>query len=72
MILLLFDEFIDNFDVLSVEVLEDVFEVYDGTVLVVIYDWWFVWSFDWFLVFGVDGVVYELSEFVFDEVRVVC
>jgi ATPase subunit of ABC transporter with duplicated ATPase domains len=69
--LLLLDEPTDNLDVLSAEALEEALESYDGTVLAVTHDRWFARSFDRFLVFGADGVVYESGEPVFDETRVV-
>jgi ATPase subunit of ABC transporter with duplicated ATPase domains len=68
--LLLLDEPTDNLDVLSAEALEEALESYDGTVLAVTHDRWFARSFDRFLVFGADGVVYESGEPVFDETRV--
>jgi ATPase subunit of ABC transporter with duplicated ATPase domains len=68
--LLLLDEPTDNLDVLSAEALEEALESYDGTVLAVTHDRWFARSFDRFLIFGADGVVYESDEPVFDEGRV--
>ncbi len=41
-----------------------------ATVVAVTHDRWFARSFDRFLVFGADGVVYEASEPVWDERRV--
>ncbi|MGI8759993.1 MAG: ABC-F family ATP-binding cassette domain-containing protein [Jatrophihabitantaceae bacterium] len=67
--LLLLDEPTDNLDVLSAEALEDALESFDGTVLAVTHDRWFARSFDRFLVFGADGMVYESTEPVFDESR---
>jgi ATPase subunit of ABC transporter with duplicated ATPase domains len=69
--LLLLDEPTDNLDVLSAEALEEALEAFEGTVLAVTHDRWFARSFDRFLVFGADGVVYESSEPVFEETRVV-
>jgi ABC-type histidine transport system ATPase subunit len=40
-------------------------------VLAVTHDRWFARSFDRFVVFGADGKVYESTEPVFDETRVV-
>ncbi|HEV7207062.1 MAG TPA: ABC-F family ATP-binding cassette domain-containing protein [Jatrophihabitans sp.] len=69
--LLLLDEPTDNLDVLSAEALEEGLESFDGTVVAVTHDRWFARSFDRFLVFGADGRVYESTEPVFDETRVV-
>ncbi|MEP7020175.1 MAG: ATP-binding cassette domain-containing protein [Pseudonocardiales bacterium] len=68
--LLLLDEPTDNLDVLSAEALEEALEAFDGTVLAATHDRWFARSFDRFLVFGADGGVYESTEPVFDEARV--
>jgi ATPase subunit of ABC transporter with duplicated ATPase domains len=68
---LLLDEPTDNLDVLSAEALEEALDSFDGTVLAVTHDRWFARSFDRYLVFGADGRVYESSEPVFDETRVV-
>jgi ATPase subunit of ABC transporter with duplicated ATPase domains len=69
--LLLLDEPTDNLDVLSAEALEEALEAFEGTVLAATHDRWFARSFDRFLVFGADGGVYESSEPIFDEARVV-
>jgi len=68
--LLLLDEPTDNLDVLSAEALEEALEAFDGTVMAVTHDRWFARSFDRFLIFGSDGVVYEAAEPIFDEGRV--
>jgi ATPase subunit of ABC transporter with duplicated ATPase domains len=68
--LLLLDEPTDNLDVLSAEALEEALDAFEGTVLAVTHDRWFARSFDRFLVFGADGVVYESVEPVFEETRV--
>jgi ATPase subunit of ABC transporter with duplicated ATPase domains len=68
--LLLLDEPTDNLDLASAEALEDGLEAFDGTVLAVTHDRWFSRSFDRYLVFGSDGVVYEAPEPVWDEARV--
>ncbi len=68
--LLLLDEPTDNLDLASAEALQEGLESYQGTVLAVTHDRWFGRSFDRFLVFGADGVVYESSEPVWDEGRV--
>jgi ATPase subunit of ABC transporter with duplicated ATPase domains len=67
--LLLLDEPTDNLDVLSAEALEEALDEFDGTVVAVTHDRWFARSFDRFLVFGVDGRVYESAEAVFDTPR---
>ncbi len=69
--LLLLDEPTDNLDLMSAEALQDALERFEGTVIAVTHDRWFARSFDRFLVFGSDGRVYESSEPVWDESRVV-
>ncbi|MGY0059386.1 ABC-F family ATP-binding cassette domain-containing protein [Streptomyces sp. LZ34] len=66
---LLLDEPTDNLDLESAEALQEGLERYEGTVLAVTHDRWFARSFDRFLVFGVDGVVREAPEPVWDEGR---
>jgi ATPase subunit of ABC transporter with duplicated ATPase domains len=68
--LLLLDEPTDNLDLASAEALEEGLEAFDGTVMAVTHDRWFARSFDRYLVFGSDGIVYETSEPVWDEARV--
>jgi ATPase subunit of ABC transporter with duplicated ATPase domains len=68
--LLLLDEPTDNLDVISAEALEEALDAFDGTVLAATHDRWFARSFDRFLVFGADGVLYESVEAVFGETRV--
>jgi ATPase subunit of ABC transporter with duplicated ATPase domains len=68
--LLLLDEPTDNLDLVSAEALEDALARFEGTVLAVTHDRWFARSFDRFLVFGADGVVYESNEPVWTEKRV--
>jgi ATPase subunit of ABC transporter with duplicated ATPase domains len=68
--LLLLDEPTDNLDVMSAEALEEALQQFEGTVLAVTHDRWFARSFDRFLVFGSDGVVYESDEPVFEVERV--
>jgi len=65
--MLLLDEPTDNLDVISAEALEDGLAGYHGTVLAVTHDRWFARGFDRYLVFGVDGVVYEAPEPVWDD-----
>ncbi len=69
--LLLLDEPTDNLDLQSAESLEEGLERFDGTVMAVTHDRWFARGFDRFLVFGADGQVYESTEPVWDEGRVV-
>ena len=69
--LLLLDEPTDNLDLDSAEALEEGLDAFDGTVVAVTHDRWFARGFDRFLVFGADGRVYEASEPVWDEGRVV-
>jgi ATPase subunit of ABC transporter with duplicated ATPase domains len=68
--LLLLDEPTDNLDVESAEALEAGLATFEGTVLAVTHDRWFARSFERFLVFGSDGVVYESPTPVWDEGRV--
>ncbi|MCM6776382.1 ATP-binding cassette domain-containing protein [Nocardia sp. CDC159] len=69
--LLLLDEPTDNLDLVSAEALQRALAEFEGTVLAVTHDRWFARDFDRFLVFGGDGSVYESSEPVWDERRVV-
>jgi len=57
--MLLLDEPTDNLDVDSAEALEQGLAGYEGTVVTVTHDRWFMRSMDRFLVFGSDGVVQE-------------
>ena len=69
--LLLLDEPTDNLDLESAEALQQALASFDGTVLVVTHDRWFVRDMDRFLIFGADGHVYESDDAVWDESRVV-
>ncbi|HVF06917.1 MAG TPA: ATP-binding cassette domain-containing protein [Frankiaceae bacterium] len=60
--MLLLDEPTDNLDIASAEALEEGLAAFEGTVLAVTHDRWFMRSFDRFLVFGEDGVVTETVE----------
>jgi ATPase subunit of ABC transporter with duplicated ATPase domains len=60
--LLLLDEPTDNLDVVSAEALESALAAFEGTVLAVTHDRWFMRSFDRFLVFRRDGSVIEALE----------
>ncbi len=60
--LLLLDEPTDNLDLHSAEALEDALAAFDGTVIAVTHDRWFVRTFTRYLVFGEDGKVKESVE----------
>ncbi|MEL7157394.1 MAG: ATP-binding cassette domain-containing protein [Actinomycetota bacterium] len=60
--LLLLDEPTDNLDVASAEALEAGLATFEGTVLVVSHDRWFLRGFDRFLVFTDDGEVVESDD----------
>ena len=68
--LLLLDEPTDNLDLESAEALQQALARFDGTVLAVTHDRWFVRDMDRFLIFGADGHVYESGDAVWDESRV--
>jgi ATPase subunit of ABC transporter with duplicated ATPase domains len=57
--LLLLDEPTDNLDLASAEALQDALDTFDGTVIAVTHDRWFMRSFDRFLVFDDDCSVKE-------------
>ena len=59
--LLALDEPTDNLDVASAEALERALAAYEGTVLAVSHDRWFLHGFDRFIEFGKDGKVAELQ-----------
>lgn len=60
--LLLLDEPTDNLDVASAEALEAGLEVFEGTVLCVTHDRWFLRGFDRFLAFSDDAAVTEVDD----------
>jgi ATPase subunit of ABC transporter with duplicated ATPase domains len=60
--LLLLDEPTDNLDLESAEALEDGLAAFEGTVVAVTHDRWFLRSFDRFLVFDEDCSVKDLLE----------
>ena len=60
--MLLLDEPTDNLDVHSAEALEDALLRYEGTVIAVTHDRWFMRLMDRFLFFEEDGAVRELLE----------
>jgi ATPase subunit of ABC transporter with duplicated ATPase domains len=57
--LLLLDEPTDNLDLVSADALEDALAAYEGTVIAVTHDRWFLRSFDRSVVFNRDGSVHE-------------
>jgi ATPase subunit of ABC transporter with duplicated ATPase domains len=60
--MLLLDEPTDNLDIESAEALEEALSRYEGTVIVVTHDRWFMGMLDRFLIFNLDGSVAESSE----------
>ncbi|HYZ93568.1 MAG TPA: ATP-binding cassette domain-containing protein [Actinomycetota bacterium] len=60
--MLLLDEPTDNLDLASAEALEDALEEFEGTVIAVTHDRWFMRNFDRFLVFHDDGSVAQRYE----------
>ncbi|GAA1487087.1 ABC-F family ATP-binding cassette domain-containing protein [Brachybacterium fresconis] len=68
--LLLLDEPTDNLDLESAEALQQALATFEGTVVSVTHDRWFVRDVDRFLIFGGDGEVYESDVPVWDEGRV--
>ena len=61
--LLLLDEPTDNLDLASAEALQTALDEFDGTVLAVTHDRWFMKHFDRFLVFDYSGDVDEPRDF---------
>jgi ATPase subunit of ABC transporter with duplicated ATPase domains len=57
--LLLLDEPTDNLDLVSADALEDALAAFEGTVMAVTHDRWFLRSFDRQVVFEQDGRVHE-------------
>ena len=68
--LLLLDEPTDNLDLESADALQQALAAFEGTVVAVTHDRWFVRDVDRFVVFGADGEVYESDVPVWDESRV--
>ncbi|MGP9538228.1 ABC-F family ATP-binding cassette domain-containing protein [Brachybacterium sp. AOP43-C2-M15] len=68
--LLLLDEPTDNLDLESAEALQQALAAFEGTVVAVTHDRWFVRDMDRFVVFGADGAVRESDVPVWDEARV--
>ncbi len=60
--LLLLDEPTDNLDVASAEALEAGLEVFEGTVICVTHDRWFLRTFDRFIAFTEDNDVQEIED----------
>jgi ATPase subunit of ABC transporter with duplicated ATPase domains len=60
--LLLLDEPTDNLDVASAEALETGLASFQGTVVAVSHDRWFLRSFEWFLVFQADSEVLSVTD----------
>jgi ATPase subunit of ABC transporter with duplicated ATPase domains len=60
--LLLLDEPTDNLDIDSAEALEHGLDQFQGTVMAVTHDRWFMQTMDRFLVFESDGSVVEMLE----------
>ena len=60
--LLLLDEPTDNLDLVSAEALEHGLAAFDGTVVAVTHDRWFLRNFDRYLVFGDDCAVTDHTE----------
>jgi ATPase subunit of ABC transporter with duplicated ATPase domains len=60
--ILLLDEPTDNLDLASAEALEDALATFEGTVMAVTHDRWFMRNFDRFVVFHSDGSVTEAYE----------
>jgi ATPase subunit of ABC transporter with duplicated ATPase domains len=60
--MLLLDEPTDNLDVASADALEEAVRRYEGTVIAVTHDRWFMRGMDRFLFFDHDGTVRELLE----------
>jgi ATPase subunit of ABC transporter with duplicated ATPase domains len=60
--LLLLDEPTDNLDISSSEALEAALDIFDGTVLTVTHDRWFVQNFDRFFLLDQQGIVREVKE----------
>jgi ATPase subunit of ABC transporter with duplicated ATPase domains len=60
--LLLLDEPTDNLDLHSAEALEDGLAAFEGTVVAVTHDRWFLRGFDRFVVVGDDGKVSDHLE----------
>jgi ATPase subunit of ABC transporter with duplicated ATPase domains len=65
--MLLLDEPTDNLDVASADALQEAVNRYEGTVITVTHDRWFMRSMDRFLFFEQDGSVRELLEAPYED-----
>ena len=69
--MLLLDEPTDNLDVASADALQEAVDRYEGTVIAVTHDRWFMRTMDRFLFFDHDGTVRELLESPYEDVATV-
>jgi ATPase subunit of ABC transporter with duplicated ATPase domains len=69
--MLLLDEPTDNLDVASADALQDAVDRYQGTVIAVTHDRWFMRLMDRFLFFDGDGSVRDLLESPYEDVAAV-
>ncbi|MGA9161309.1 MAG: ATP-binding cassette domain-containing protein [Actinomycetota bacterium] len=69
--MLLLDEPTDNLDVASADALQEAVDRYQGTVIAVTHDRWFMRLLDRFLFFAEDGSVRELLESPYEDVAAV-
>jgi len=65
--MLLLDEPTDNLDVASADALQEAVNRYEGTVIAVTHDRWFMRSMDRFLFFADDGSVRELLDAPYED-----
>ena len=68
--MLLLDEPTDNLDVASADALQSAIERYEGTVIAVTHDRWFMRGMDRFLFFDEDGSVREVLESPYEDAHV--
>jgi ATPase subunit of ABC transporter with duplicated ATPase domains len=69
--MLLLDEPTDNLDVASADALELAMDRYEGTVIAVTHDRWFMRRMDRFLFFDEDGSVRELLDSPYEDAAAV-
>jgi len=67
--MLLLDEPTDNLDVASADALEEAIKRYEGTVIAVTHDRWFMRQMDRFLFFAENGSVLTLLDSPYEESR---